>query len=127
LGGAGKKAKATRSAQLPDKEYFKIGEVAALVGVETYVLRYWETEFSALCPEKTRSNQRLYRRRDVETVLQIKRLLHDEGFRIEAARRRLGELIENRNSPATALDRLGGVLRRELEALEKIIDEDEAS
>ena len=57
---------------IPDKQYFKIGEVAEIAGVEPYVLRYWETEFKSIRPEKTRSNQRLYRRRDVETVLTIK-------------------------------------------------------
>ena len=60
--------------EIPDKQYFKIGEVAEIAGVEPYVLRYWETEFKSIRPEKTRSNQRLYRRRDVETVLQIKKL-----------------------------------------------------
>ena len=77
---------------IPDKQYFKIGEVAEIAGVEPYVLRYWETEFKAIRPEKTRSNQRLYRRRDVETVLTIKQLLYDEGFRIDGAKRRLREL-----------------------------------
>lgn len=76
-------------AQLPDKLYFKIGEVAALVGVKPYVLRYWESEFSIIRPTKGRSKHRLYRRRDVETLLQIKRLLHDERFTIEGARKRL--------------------------------------
>jgi DNA-binding transcriptional MerR regulator len=118
-------AKADRPTELPDKEYFKIGEVAALAGVETHVLRYWETEFRAIRPEKTRSNQRLYRRRDVETILQIKRLLHDEGFRIDGAKRRLRELAGE--APSPSLVRLGSVLRSELEELEKIIDEDEGS
>jgi DNA-binding transcriptional MerR regulator len=75
--------------RLPDKLYFKIGEVAELVGVKPYVLRYWESEFSVLKPTKTPSKHRLYRRRDVETLLQIKGLLHDERFTIEGARKRL--------------------------------------
>ena len=79
-------------AQLPDKLYFKIGEVAAIVGVQPYVLRYWESEFSVVRPSKSRSKHRLYRRRDVETLLQIKRLLHDERFTIEGARKRLKAL-----------------------------------
>ncbi len=74
---------------IPDKLYFKIGEAAKIVGVEPYVLRYWETEFPLLKPTKTRSRHRLYRRRDVETLLEIKRLLHDERFTIEGARKRL--------------------------------------
>ena len=71
---------------IPEKPYFKIGEVAELAGVEPYVLRYWETEFKSIRPEKTRTNQRMYRRRDVETVLRIKQLLYDEGYRIDEAR-----------------------------------------
>ena len=86
--------------QLPDKLYFKIGEVADLVGVKPYVLRYWESEFSILKPAKTRSKHRLYRRKDVENLLQIKRLLHDERFTIEGARKRLKTLPKER--PATA-------------------------
>ena len=75
--------------ELPDKLYFKIGEVAKLVGVKPYVLRYWETEFSVVRPEKTRSRHRLYRRKDVETLLEIRRLLHDERYTIAGAKRRL--------------------------------------
>ncbi len=75
--------------ELPDKLYFKIGEVARIVGVKPYVLRYWETEFPAIRPGKTRSKHRLYRRRDVEALLEIKRLLHNERYTIEGAKRRL--------------------------------------
>lgn len=75
--------------QIPDKLYFKIGEVADIAGVKPYVLRYWETEFSILKPNKTRAKHRLYRRRDVEMVLEIKRLLHQERFTIEGAKKRL--------------------------------------
>lgn len=77
------------SPELPDKLYFKIGEVAKIVGVKPYVLRYWETEFPAIRPGKTRSKHRLYRRRDVEALLEIKRLLHNERYTIEGAKRRL--------------------------------------
>jgi DNA-binding transcriptional MerR regulator len=78
--------------QLPDKLYFKIGEVADIVGVKPYVLRYWESEFSVIKPAKTRFKHRLYRRKDVETLLQIKRLLHEQRFTIEGARKRLKSL-----------------------------------
>ena len=78
--------------QLPDKLYFKIGEVASIVGVKPYVLRYWEGEFSVIKPTKTRSKHRLYRRKDVEMLLQIKRLLHEQRFTIEGARKRLKSL-----------------------------------
>lgn len=77
------------SSDLPDKLYFKIGEVAKLLGVKPYVLRYWETEFSMIRPGKTRTRHRLYRRRDVETLIEIKRLLHQERYTIEGAKRRL--------------------------------------
>jgi DNA-binding transcriptional MerR regulator len=111
--------------EIPDKQYFKIGEVAEIAGVEPYVLRYWETEFKSIRPEKTRSNQRLYRRRDVETVLQIKRLLYDEGFRIDGAKRRLRELAGE--EPPLAAQRLADQVREALNKLEKIVDEDEKS
>jgi DNA-binding transcriptional MerR regulator len=110
-------------AQIPDKQYFKIGEVAQIAGVEPYVLRYWETEFKVLKPDKTRSNQRLYRRRDVEAVLDIKRLLYDEGYRIDGAKRRLREL-SGEAVPLSA-QKLADQLLRALDDLEKIVDEDE--
>ena len=71
----------------PEKLYFRIGEVARIVGVKPYVLRYWETEFSILKPDKSPSKHRLYRRRDVETLLRIKELLHRKRFTIEGARK----------------------------------------
>jgi DNA-binding transcriptional MerR regulator len=69
------------------KLYFRIGEVARIVGVKPYVLRYWESEFSVLKPDKSPSKHRLYRRRDVETLLKIKELLHQKRFTIEGARK----------------------------------------
>ncbi len=69
-----------------DKLYFRIGEVARIVGVKPYVLRYWESEFSGVRPGKSRSNQRLYRRKDVEKLLKIKDLLHARRYTIEGAR-----------------------------------------
>lgn len=74
---------------IPDKLFFRISEVAKIVGVEPYVLRFWESEFKVLSPEKNRGGWRVYRRKDVERVLEIKRLLYDEGFTIEGARKRL--------------------------------------
>ena len=84
---------------VPDKLYFKIGEVARLVGVKPYVLRYWESEFSVLRPGKTRSRHRLYRRRDVETLLEIRRLLYAEGYTIAGAKRRLREGARTPGTP----------------------------
>lgn len=75
--------------ELPNKLYFRIGEVAKILGVKPYVLRYWETEFSVLKPGKTPSHHRLYRKRDVETLLEIKRLLYEEGFTIAGAKKRI--------------------------------------
>jgi DNA-binding transcriptional MerR regulator len=74
---------------IPDKMYFRIGEVSELTQTKAYVLRYWETEFPTLRPTKTRSGHRHYRRKDVETILEIKRLLYQEGFTIEGARKQL--------------------------------------
>ena len=74
---------------IPEKIYFKIGEVCELVGVQPHVLRYWETEFPMLSPQKNRSGQRSYRRRDVEMALRIKQLLYDEMFTIAGAKKKL--------------------------------------
>jgi len=74
---------------IPDKLYFRIGEVSDLVQTKPYVLRYWETEFPMPKPIKSRSGHRLYRRQDVETILEIRRLLYEQGFTIEGARKQL--------------------------------------
>jgi DNA-binding transcriptional MerR regulator len=74
---------------IPDRLYFKIGDVARICGVEAYVLRFWESQFPQLKPNKSGTGQRLYRRRDVELVLEIQRLLHKEGFTIPGARQAL--------------------------------------
>lgn len=73
--------------EIPDKLYFRIGEVSRLAGVKPYVLRYWESEFNVLAPKKSGTNHRLYRRRDVELILEIKRLLYDRRYTIEGARK----------------------------------------
>ncbi len=72
---------------IPDKLFFRIGEVSQLVGVEPYVLRYWETEFPGLSPKKSNTGQRMFRRKDVEMLLNIKQLLYDKKFTIEGARK----------------------------------------
>lgn len=74
---------------IPDKLFFKIGEVCDLVGVQAHVLRYWESEFPMLQPQKNRAGQRTYRRKDVEMALRIKGLLYDEGFTIAGAKKKL--------------------------------------
>jgi len=74
---------------IPDRLYFKIGDVARICKVETYVLRFWESQFPQLKPNKSGTGQRLYRRRDVETALEIKRLVHGEGYTLSGARQAL--------------------------------------
>ena len=78
--------------QLPDKLFFKIGEVADIVGVKPHALRYWESEFSALRPKKTRGAHRQYSRKDVELAMLIRQLLHDEGYTIPGARKKVRDL-----------------------------------
>jgi len=78
--------------EIPEKFFFKIGEVSGLTGVKSHVLRYWESEFPSLSPPKNRSAQRVYRRKDIETILQIKELLYDQNYTIEGARKRIREL-----------------------------------
>src|ERR1700704_1415884 len=75
--------------EMPDKLYFKIGEVSELLGVEAYVLRFWESEFPVLSPKKSGTGHRLYRRKDVELLLRIKHLLYEKRFTIEGARQSL--------------------------------------
>ena len=76
-----------KTPEIPDKLYFRIGEVARLAGIKPYVLRFWETEFAGLGPKKSGTGHRLYRRKDVELVLEIKRLLYDKRYTIEGARK----------------------------------------
>jgi DNA-binding transcriptional MerR regulator len=81
---------------IPDRLYFKIGDVAKICDLETYVLRFWETEFPQLKPNKSGTGQRLYRRRDVELVLEIKRLVHGEGYTLAGARQALSQIQHGR-------------------------------
>jgi DNA-binding transcriptional MerR regulator len=85
---------------IPDKLYFRIGEVATLCRLPAYVLRFWESEFPQLKPVKSSTGQRMYRRRDVESVLRIKELLYDQGFTIVGARQQLRS--ENKNEKGQA-------------------------
>jgi DNA-binding transcriptional MerR regulator len=77
--------------ELPAKLYYRIGEVAGIVGVEPHVLRYWETEFRSIRPQKSAKGQRVYSRRDVETLIKVKELLYSHRFTIAGARRKLRE------------------------------------
>ena len=84
---------------IPDKLYFRIGEVSRLCGLPSYVLRFWETEFTQLKPSKSGTGQRMYRKIDVENVLRIKQLLYDQGFTIAGARQQLRAETKRKQSP----------------------------
>jgi DNA-binding transcriptional MerR regulator len=89
---------------IPDKLFFRIGEVSELTGVEAYVLRYWESEFKALSPRKSESGQRMFRKKDVELLLRIKHLLYDRKFTIEGARMALLENTAGSERKAAVAD-----------------------
>ncbi len=84
---------------IPDRLYFRIGEVSRLCGLPSYVLRFWESEFPQLKPPKSTTGQRTYRRPDVENILRIKKLLYDQGFTIAGARQQLRAETKNRQKP----------------------------
>ena len=84
---------ATRTSEPPgEKRYYRIGEVARITGIKPYVLRYWESEFRWMAPQKSRAKQRLYRQRDIDQILLIKKLLYEQRFTIAGARKKLREL-----------------------------------
>ena len=97
--------------EIPDKLFFKISEVCEIVGVEPYVLRFWETEFPNYAPEKSKSGHRVYKRKDVENVLRIKELLYERGFTIAGARRQLAKSNVSKQDRDETLVRI----RKELE------------
>jgi DNA-binding transcriptional MerR regulator len=121
-------AAVAKSVEIPDKLYFRIGEVGSLLTLEPYVLRYWETEFPSLAPKKSASGHRLYRRKDVELLLKIKHLLYEKRYTIDGAKQFLQ--IERKSAavaPAQseqqdlfASDILPGI-RRELEAIAQLL------
>ncbi len=82
---------------VPDKQYFKIGAVSEITKIKPYILRYWESEFNMIRPQKTKSNQRIYSRENVELILEIKRLIYNEKFTLGGAKRRIQELQRQRN------------------------------
>ena len=79
--------------EIPDKLYFKIGEVCKITDVEPYILRYWESEFKLIKPYRTKSNQRLYRKKDVEAVLKIRKMLYEQKYTIAGAKKKLKETM----------------------------------
>jgi len=111
---------------IPDKIYFKIGEVAELTGIKPHVLRYWESEFSIFKPSKSRTRQRLYRRKDIDLVLRLKDLLYNQGYTIAGARKKLREPVAAQQM-ALPLERdaerkLLFEVRRDLEKLRALLD-----
>ncbi len=108
---------------IPDKTYFKIGEVAKLLDLEPYVLRYWESEFDVLAPDKTDSGQRIYQRADIELVCHIRSLLYDEMFTIAGARRQLE--LEREGKPCYANAEVAAEAAGEREQLERLESEND--
>ncbi len=110
-------------AEVPStKRYFRIGEASRIIGVEPHVLRYWESEFPQIRPQRADSNQRTYQRKDLELILEIKRLLYDEKITIEGVKQRLKHPLKHQkpqdaDPPALTRDRV----RRELEDILKIL------
>lgn len=110
--------------RLGSKIFYKIGEVSAITKLPPYVLRFWESEFSFLKPTKSRGNQRVYVQRDIETVLEIKRMLYEEGFTIAGVKRywaRRGRVAGRRLRPREVVERVKG----DLQAILRIIDSHE--
>jgi DNA-binding transcriptional MerR regulator len=105
--------------EIPNKLYFRIGEVSKLLGVEPYVVRFWESEFRSLSPKKSDTGQRLFRRKDVELLLQIKHLLYEKKFTIEGARQSLGTPQQSLFGPDPI-----PLIREELRSLLELLNRD---
>jgi len=111
---------------IPDKAYFRIGEVSSILGVEPYVVRYWESEFKSVRPVRTSSDQRLYRRQDLEQLLVIRNLLYRDNFTIRGAKKQLSRMTRDLDpdKAADAIDknkRLLGKIKISLEQIRKIL------
>ena len=105
---------------IPDKLYFKIGEVSRIAGLPAYVLRFWESEFNSIRPKRTPTGHRLYRRSDVESILEIKHLLHKRRFTLEGARKHLS--AKRKPDPQATSDELLKTVRDELEHIRDLLD-----
>ena len=105
---------------IPNKLFFKIGEVCELLGVEPYVLRFWETEFPNIAPQKSKAGHRVYRRKDVEKIMKVKELLYERGFTIPGARKQLSaERVLEQPDKAQVLSQIREQLRDILTLLER--------
>ena len=106
--------------EIPDKLYFKVGEVSEITDIPTYVLRFWETEFKRINPKRTPSGQRLYRKNDIELIFKIKHLLYEKKFTIEGAKQHLKTATPKQPSPSHP-DLLIEI-RQELEAIRSLLN-----
>ena len=106
--------------KIPDKLYFKIGEVSKIVGLPTYVLRFWENEFACIRPKRTSAGQRLYRRNDVEMVLKIRHLLHEKMFTIQGAKQHLS--AQKSGAAENNAAQILAELRTELESIRDLLE-----
>ena len=116
-----------KTPQIPDKLFFKIGEVAELAGIEQYVLRYWEEEIEPLNPKKNKSGQRLYQKKDIELIFEIKQLLYAEKFTLAGAREKLKQNKKKETQLNIAFDRdnfiaLNEEIKKDLESILNILD-----
>jgi DNA-binding transcriptional MerR regulator len=107
------------SKEIPDKLYFKIGEVSKLVGLPAYVLRFWESEFSKINPKRTDSGRRLYTKKDIELIFKIKHLLYEKKFTIQGARQHLSGRVAKSTKPTK---RFLNDLRSELKSIRDLLD-----
>ncbi|MBM9614898.1 MerR family transcriptional regulator [Desulfobulbus rhabdoformis] len=114
---------ASNFSHIPDKVYFRIGEVSELVGVETHVLRYWESEFALIKPFRGKSKQRLYRRKDVQTLLVIKDLLHQQGYTISGARKYLKQALKTGTLEQTSQPKQGADSEAKADIIQQVKSE----
>ena len=105
---------------IPEKVYFRIGEVSKILNVEPYVIRYWESEFKTIKPVRTKTSQRLYRKKDVQELLTIRNLLYQQRFTINGAKQQLMKMRDREESKDTANEKLI-YIKKELEQIRKIM------
>lgn len=108
---------------VPNKSFFRIGEVSRILGVEPHVVRFWEAEFATVKPLRTKTDQRLYRKKDVENLIKIKKLLYEEKFTIAGAKRHLASLKKQEKAPPgkNEKERLAEI-KKQLLTLRKVLD-----
>ena len=102
--------------------FFKIGEVSQLTGIKPHVLRYWESEFKLIRPQKSNIGQRVYRRRDVEIILRLKQLLHEERYTIEGAKKKITQEAKEKQPLLTPPEKLAEIIKRQEQELRRIIN-----